>query len=56
MVYHIFKQSTNVTKQFIALWYIAKLQEKAIATVTSSGQSHILQYHENVEDNLFMPF
>ena len=29
---------------------------KAIAPVTTSGQSHILQYHKSVGDNLFMPF
>lgn len=38
------------------LLYTAKLQEKAIATVTTSGQSHILQHRRNVGDNLFIPF
>ena len=56
MIYHIFKQSPSVTKQFMPLPYIAKLQEKAIATVTTGGQSRILQYHKNVGDYLFMPF
>lgn len=56
MIYHIFKQSPRVTKQFMPLLYTAKLQEKAIATVTTSGQSHILQYRRNVGDNLFIPF